>query len=159
MKKYKIKHNPEKCNGCQECVKACARNHGGLNNCDIFEVKGKFYYFSCLQCGKPQCAGACPVGALRKNEVAVILQLELCIGCKNCIEACPFGVPKYNENLGKINKCDLCVDRVRAGKLPYCVEACPNQALEVVYEQPKPKPKPKAKEEKKVEEKKEEAAK
>lgn len=126
-----VLHNTEKCNGCGECVIACERGHHGLSNCRIFKVGEKFAYFSCMQCKKPQCAGVCPVFALyRKGEVVAFDQV-LCVGCKNCIEACPWGVPRFNFNTGTIGKCDLCMDRLERGEAPLCVKACPNSALEI----------------------------
>ena len=139
---YTIVHDSSKCDGCRSCIDACGRAHNlppGKANCRILEVKEvkegevvkKFVYFSCMQCRKPQCAEACPTGAMRREGDVVILKDELCVGCLNCIFACPWGVPIFNENTGKVSKCDLCVDRVKAGQKPYCVEACPNGALEV----------------------------
>ncbi|MGB9761346.1 MAG: 4Fe-4S ferredoxin [Caldimicrobium thiodismutans] len=126
---YTIIHLVEKCTGCEECVKACAEGHEGLSNCRIFQVGSKFAYFACLQCKKPQCASACPVSALvRKGEVVAFYK-EICVGCKNCMEACPWGVPRFNFQTGTIGKCDLCIERVKRGEKPYCVSACPNGAL------------------------------
>lgn len=128
---YTIVHIVENCTGCEECVKACGENHQGLSNCRIFKVGSKFAYFSCLQCKKPQCAAACPVFALAKKGEIVAFYQNLCVGCKNCMEACPWGVPRFNFNTGTIGKCDLCFQRVERGELPYCVSACPNKALEI----------------------------
>ena len=142
---YKVVHNFEICDGCEECVKACAQNHFGLSNCNIFKVGDKFYYFSCMHCKKPQCGAACPVGAISIKDGVVTFNMELCVGCRNCVEACPWGVPKFNFNTGTINKCDLCYDRIIKGEMPFCVSACPNKALELKKIEPKPKPKPQAK--------------
>jgi Fe-S-cluster-containing dehydrogenase component len=134
---YKIKHYPEKCNGCEECIKACKEHHDGLSNCAIYNLNGKYYYFACYHCKKPLCAEACPVGAMERKEEVVVFYPELCIGCLNCADVCPFAVPKFNKNTGKITKCDMCIERIKNGKLPYCVEACPNQALELIKVEPK----------------------
>jgi Fe-S-cluster-containing dehydrogenase component len=146
---YKIVHLPERCVGCKKCVKACAKAHGGVANCEIFEVKGTFVFFHCMHCGNPKCAEACPVGAIQKIEGKILGYVfrtpikeqsivaffsERCVGCKNCMEACVFGAIKENPYLGIINKCDLCYERVVQKKeQPYCVEACPNEALQVKY--------------------------
>ncbi len=142
---YKLKHNPDKCDGCQKCVEACRQAHKGVSNNAIFELNGKFYYFVCVQCVKPACMNACPVGAFEKVEGVVKLYVDRCVGCLNCAEACPFGVPRFNPFTGVITKCDLCIDRVKAGEQPYCVSACPNKALQLLKMEPKAKPKPKAK--------------
>jgi len=139
---YVVEHDSSKCDGCLSCVDACSKAHHlppGVANCRILEVKEvkngevhkRYAYFACMQCRKPQCAEACPTGAMRRDGDVVRLLDELCVGCLNCVFACPWGVPVFNENTGKVSKCDLCIDRVKAGKEPYCVEACPNGALRV----------------------------
>ena len=86
----------------------------------------------CMHCLHPACASACTVGALRKTpEGPVVYDAEKCIGCRYCQYACPFGVPTYDwENpLGLIHKCDMCVNRLAVGEQPACVASCPNGAL------------------------------
>ncbi len=128
---YTVAHDSEKCDGCLSCVSACADTHDGVANCRILQTGKAFVYFSCMQCKKPQCAAVCPTGAMRREKDVVFVVEELCVGCVNCVYACPWGVPEFNPNTGKINKCDLCKDRVSAGEKPHCVAACPNEALAV----------------------------
>jgi len=134
---YKLKHDFNKCDGCGKCVEACKKAHDGVSNNAIFSVNGKYAFFTCVQCPKPACAAACPVGALRREDGVVRLFLDLCVGCLNCVEACLFGVPKFNPYTGKINKCDVCIDRVKNGEDPYCVSACPTGALKLIKVEPK----------------------
>ncbi len=129
---YKLKHTPDKCDGCQKCVEACRQAHNGVSNNGIFSLNGKFFFFTCVQCPKPACAAACPVGALQREDGVVKLYPDLCVGCMNCAEACPFGVPKFNPFTGIITKCDLCIDRLKKGEQPHCVSACPNGALKLL---------------------------
>jgi len=139
---YTVEHDPKKCDGCLSCVEACGRAHHfppGVANCRImeFEVvedgekKKRFAYVFCMQCRKPKCEEVCPTGAIRREEEVVIMEAERCVGCLNCIFVCPWGIPVFNEGTGKVSKCDLCVARVKKGQKPYCVEACPNGALQV----------------------------
>lgn len=86
----------------------------------------------CMHCVHPACASACTVGALRKTpEGPVVYDAEKCIGCRYCQYACPFGVPTYEwqETLGLISKCDMCVERQAQGEEPACVANCPTGAL------------------------------
>jgi formate dehydrogenase iron-sulfur subunit len=86
-----------------------------------------------MHCKHPACAAACTVGALRKTpEGPVVYDADKCIGCRYCQYACPFGVPTYewNNPLGLIVKCQMCVDRLNAGETPACTKACPNGALQ-----------------------------
>lgn len=88
----------------------------------------------CMQCLEPTCVSVCLVGALTKSELGPILyDADRCIGCRYCIMACPFDIPKF-EWLGGmspvIGKCQLCTQtRLAEGRIPACVESCPTGAL------------------------------
>lgn len=86
----------------------------------------------CLHCLEPACASVCPVGALeRQSNGAVIWKAERCIGCRYCVFACPFGIPKFQWDSGAspvIGKCQFCAQHaVFTG--PACASACPTGAL------------------------------
>jgi formate dehydrogenase iron-sulfur subunit len=86
----------------------------------------------CRHCLDPACVSACLVGAMQKTpEGPVIYDSELCMGCRYCLVACPYGVPRYewDEAVPYVRKCTLCYPRLKEGKEPACVEACPNEAL------------------------------
>jgi len=87
----------------------------------------------CNHCKEPACASACFVNAFTKTpEGAVVYDPSVCVGCRYCLVACPFDVPtyQYNEALTpKVMKCTMCHPRLVEGKLPGCVEACPQEAL------------------------------
>ncbi|MEJ2722077.1 MAG: 4Fe-4S dicluster domain-containing protein [bacterium] len=87
----------------------------------------------CNHCKEPACASACFVSAFTKTpEGAVVYNPSVCVGCRYCLMACPFNVPAYEYNNAgspKVVKCTMCYPRVIEGKLPGCVEACPNVAL------------------------------
>jgi formate dehydrogenase iron-sulfur subunit len=86
----------------------------------------------CMHCVDPACVSACPVGALQKMENgAVVYDCTRCIGCRYCMVACPFGIPKFEweEPLPRIRKCTFCVDRQTEGMEPACTAACPTGAL------------------------------
>jgi len=87
----------------------------------------------CNHCNEPACASACPVRAYRKTpEGAVLYDKDVCFGCRYCMVACPFSVPAYDYASAldpRIVKCTMCHDRIRAGGIPACAEACPVGAL------------------------------
>src|SRR5437763_12377745 len=85
----------------------------------------------CMHCDSPTCAEVCPADAIKKGADGVVrsaLQAR-CIGCSNCVLACPFGVPRMNSEFDLMMKCDLCYDRTSVGKKPLCATVCPSQAL------------------------------
>lgn len=92
--------------------------------------EGQYAYIrhACMHCVDPACVSACLVGALTKQENgAVIYNPDKCIGCRYCMIACPFSIPKWewHEPLPYIRKCTLCYPRLKVGKIPACVENCP----------------------------------
>jgi len=98
----------------------------------IKKRQGRGVRFSCMHCLNPTCASACPVGALQKTEIgAVIYHKERCIGCRYCVVACPFKIPKYEwtKPLPYVRKCDFCYSRITAGQSPACAAVCPTGAL------------------------------
>jgi formate dehydrogenase iron-sulfur subunit len=137
-----------KCIGCQECVRACKLANGlgpelphrwnladGLSARSWTSVvegpRGSFVRKQCRHCLQPACVSACPVAALRQTDSgAVIYDRERCMGCRYCMMACPFGVPRYewDQPVPYVRKCTLCLQRLRAGQRPACTEACPTKA-------------------------------
>ncbi|MDP3231238.1 MAG: hydrogenase 2 operon protein HybA [Myxococcales bacterium] len=87
---------------------------------------------SCFHCADPSCVSACPVSAMIKDPVNGIVSysVEACIGCRYCVAACPFGVPRftYDTPKPKISKCELCRHRHADGKYSACAEVCPTGA-------------------------------
>ena len=137
-----------KCIGCFECVKACKKTYDlpgdyprrwtqndGLSALNWTSIVTKpdnhFIRKQCRHCEEPACAAACPVGALHKTaEGPVIYDNYKCLGCRYCMMACPYGIPRYDwdQEIPYVRKCIMCYDRIKAGGQPACTEACPQQA-------------------------------
>ena len=91
---------------------------------------------SCLHCEQPACVTVCPTGASykRAEDGIVLVNADICIGCKLCSWACPYGAREFDEDQGVMRKCTLCVDRiyneniVEEERVPACVKACPAHA-------------------------------
>jgi Fe-S-cluster-containing dehydrogenase component len=97
------------------------------------EVDGfAFMKTSCMHCADPSCVSACPVSAMTKDPVTGIVSYDadICVGCRYCVVACPFGIPKYQYDspTGKIAKCELCRHRTKDGHYSACAEVCPTGA-------------------------------
>jgi formate dehydrogenase iron-sulfur subunit len=144
-----------KCIGCDKCVEACQqandlppekpwrwlRKITDLSSARWTTIKrvrvdgvdgDRFVRRQCRHCLEPACVEACIVGALQKSpEGPIVYDRDICIGCRYCMIACPFEIPRYSweDTVPYIQKCDLCHERVTSeGKLPACVEACPTEA-------------------------------
>ncbi len=133
------------CIGCKRCEEACAEQNGlPYNDAIASEQKQSEHKFTavltkddkfmrrlCMNCQDPACASACPVAALRKTaDGPVIYDADRCMGCRYCMLACPFSVPRYEwgKILPKVRKCTMCPDRVAKGQPTACAEACPTGA-------------------------------
>jgi formate dehydrogenase iron-sulfur subunit len=137
-----------KCIGCSECVIACKKtNHlapdlprrwdldDGLSARNWTSVvkgpKQAFVRKQCRHCLEPACVTACPVGALQKTDTgAVIYDSAKCMGCRYCMMACPYGIPRYDwdEMVPFVRKCILCYEKIKSGSQPACTKACPTGA-------------------------------
>ena len=91
-----------------------------------------FFKAQCMHCVDPACVSACMLGSLQKREHGIVTyKPDLCVGCRYCEVACPFNVPKFefSKVAPKIVKCELCADRIAAGKEPACTTVCPRKAV------------------------------
>ena len=132
-----------RCEGCRACMDACMESHGttgdpfeieelSANANTVVEEKGDYFVRrQCMHCLTPSCASVCPVGALQKTpEGPVVYDADKCIGCRYCMQACPFNVPRYQweSTVPAVVKCDGCIDRARQGEAPACADICPAEA-------------------------------
>lgn len=159
--------NSRSCIGCKACEIACFAVHNKDNGVAgtvgtvgipviprLYVIRTESFTMpvQCRQCENAPCAGACPVGAIKQEDDAIVIDSDGCIGCKNCMLACPFGAislfaaysggeevrqpqlkkqhPNSLEAAAKAvaYKCDLC----REAGSPACVSACPQNALTLV---------------------------
>ncbi|MEM9227858.1 MAG: 4Fe-4S dicluster domain-containing protein, partial [Verrucomicrobiota bacterium] len=134
----------DRCSGCKACVTAC-HSLNGLDETEtwrdvglIHAASNERYYqqtvtTACHHCVDPGCLNGCPVNAYEKDEATgIVLHLDdQCIGCQYCVLKCPYDVPKYNERLGIVRKCDMCHSRLSVGEAPACVQACPTEAIRI----------------------------
>jgi formate dehydrogenase iron-sulfur subunit len=85
----------------------------------------------CKHCVQAGCLEVCPTGAIIRTEFdTVVIQSDVCNGCRDCIAACPFGVIDLNPASGIAQKCTLCYDRLRADLEPACSKACPTDSIQ-----------------------------
>jgi len=137
-----------RCIDCRACMVACSvENNIEMDKTRIWVaglgVTGEFpnlkrgtMVYHCMHCEHPDCMSACPVGAYTKREDGPVLyNPDKCIGCRYCMNACPFGVPHFDYDKGIvdgafIDKCTFCPQRIDNGEEPACVQTCPTDALE-----------------------------
>ncbi len=150
------------CVGCHACAVSCKEWNGGgeagilpdydkygsepdgvwLNRVHSYETEGEGcsrtvnFPRSCLHCEDALCVTVCPTGASykRAEDGIVLVDTDICIGCKLCSWACPYGARELDEDEGVMRKCTLCVDRIydeslpEAEREPACVASCPARA-------------------------------
>jgi len=124
--------DPGKCTGCKQCELACSWVQTGtfqpsksVIRVHIFDEQASFAPYACFQCDEAWCMHACPVNAIDLDDQtgSVVVIDEVCVGCKLCVIACPFGTIFYDKENETAAKCDLC-----AGD-PACAHACPTGAI------------------------------
>jgi formate dehydrogenase iron-sulfur subunit len=137
------------CIGCELCVEACRQEYKlGEDKARRWKMRiddlsatryttivrrpdSRFVRVQCRHCRKPACVSVCLVGAMQKTpEGPVIYDPNRCIGCRYCMMACPYGIPRYDwdKPVPYVRKCTLCYVRLGQGRKPACVEACPTKA-------------------------------
>lgn len=131
--------DPSRCIGCRACEAACREcdSHKGESMIMVDFVDRSAGIATqptvCMHCEDPvaPCAQSCPANAILISDEGVVHQAEpsRCIGCRNCVYACPFGVPKFDTKARLMKKCDLCYDRTSQGLQPWCAQACPTDAI------------------------------
>src|SRR5712691_13415334 len=129
--------DPSRCIGCQGCVHACAEceSHRGISliHLDFVDRSSSPQTTPtvCMHCEDPTCARVCPADAIKQTAEGIVQSAlkPRCIGCSNCVLACPFGVPRYTVAMDQMMKCDMCYDRTSVGLKPMCATVCPSGAL------------------------------
>lgn len=149
------------CDGCKACTVACQQRHylppeqKWIDVYTMTSAGGQQYHLPrlCMMCENPPCLAVCPVGAtFRTDEGLVLVNQDVCIGCRFCMAACPYEARYFNaapppkvprqptpptpewpvpQQMGTVGKCVLCADRLPHGELPACVAGCPMGALYV----------------------------
>jgi formate dehydrogenase iron-sulfur subunit len=151
MTKMSILTDVTRCIGCEQCVQACKKvNNTGEDKPWRWQRKiddlsatrwttivprpgSRFVRRQCRHCLEPACVSVCPVGAMHKTpEGPVVYNSDICMGCRYCMMACPYGVPRYtwSSAVPYVRKCIMCYDKIKSGELkqPACTEACPSEA-------------------------------
>lgn len=154
---YIVHANPDRCIGCKKCEMACVSAHVNMPyreakkrglplmpRIKVMKVGDIKFPTQCHHCMDAPCASACQFGLIQSIDGVVRVNEEMCVGCKMCAMACPFGAIEVGvegetgftgrKNQASAKKCDLCQEwRAENGKdVSACVEACPKNALEIV---------------------------
>ncbi|MGA1846248.1 4Fe-4S dicluster domain-containing protein [Deferribacter abyssi] len=158
MSKNLICYDSISCIRCYACMINCAvenrarqfRDKNKRYELAVNETKESYYYLTpeiheygkypktqkitkfihCNHCENAPCMQICPANAIEKRKNgAVVIHDEICVGCRSCMDACPYNIPKYDIKRNKTYKCIFCYDRVENGLKQACVEACPTGAM------------------------------
>jgi Fe-S-cluster-containing dehydrogenase component len=149
MSEWTIYQDQRRCIGCKACEVHCKIHHDlkpGPRFGEIMTVgpevvagapRMQFVFMPCFHCETAWCVSACPTGAMRRrtSDRIVWVDGDTCIGCTACMTACPWGIPQWDEELGRVVKCDHCRDRLDAGLEPACVTGCVTGSLRWVRKQ------------------------
>lgn len=149
-----------RCDGCRDCIKGCQEQHH-LSESDewikvyeLFDAQGLNFAMPvlCMQCENAPCVRVCPVAATyHRDDGVVVVDQDVCIGCRMCMAACPYDVRVFNwdqpppiderfrahspeftvpQQQGTVSKCTMCVHLLEDGSLPSCLTSC---SMEAVY--------------------------
>lgn len=126
-----------RCIGCQACVRACRHKHAENNTAfrHLKSIEDSYNYLTlaCNHCATPECMRVCPSHCYDKLRNGIVIHHSTrCTGCGRCVTACPFHAPQLIPQTKKIDKCDLCYDRLQQELTPACVNACLVGALRLV---------------------------
>src|SRR5262245_7415488 len=139
--RYGFLIDQRKCIGCHACTVACKSENsvplGSFRTWVKYVETGRFpdteRHFAvlrCNHCDNAPCVTICPVTALFKRENGIVdFNAEYCIGCKSCMQACPYDALYINPNTNTAEKCNFCAHRVEVGLQPACVIVCPEEAI------------------------------
>jgi carbon-monoxide dehydrogenase iron sulfur subunit len=125
----------DKCTGCRLCELVCAVSHDGISNparsrirVMKWEAEGLYVPMTCQQCQDAPCLNVCPVKAISQEAGTgrVLVDYNVCIGCRSCVSVCPFGAMSFNTTDRRVLKCDLC------GGDPQCVRFCDVKAVDFI---------------------------
>ena len=147
---YAFYFDPSRCLQCFACEVACKSEHDLAPRVDekpgsvgprwrqvmtiqdsaSLDTPEEHVSMACMHCGSPNCLSACPTRAIYRDlEFGVVLvDRKRCIGCRYCSWACEFGAPQFGRD-GLMQKCDLCIDRLKQGEQPACVATCCGGAI------------------------------
>ena len=144
MSHYYLFHDKNRCIACHSCEIQCESHKllpSGPRICEVITLPStqaddphteRHMFMTCFHCENPWCVAVCPTGAMKKRRKDGIVYVDraLCIGCKTCIAACPWGSVQWDPSGSKVVKCDYCMDRIDQGLQPACVTVCTTHCLE-----------------------------
>ena len=132
---FALKVEEEKCWGCKACEVACKQENRAPDGARLIriqedgprQVDGRWVFIfranRCRHCENPACVDACAVGAISKRaDSVVVLERDGCVGCRACIEACPYDAIAFDQAANVALKCNLCHHRLDKGLLPACAD-------------------------------------
>lgn len=141
MTNYGFVIDNRRCIGCHACTVACKAEHDdpiGVNKTwvkyiekgDFPNTSRKFSVMRCNHCDDSPCTDVCPVTALWEREDGIVdFDTERCIGCKACMQGCPYDALYIDPETSTAAKCNYCSHRVDSGREPACVTVCPEDAI------------------------------
>lgn len=133
-----------RCIGCHACTVACKQENDVplgvfrtwvkyVESGTFPSVKRDFAVLRCNQCTRAPCVAICPTKALEKRPDGIVdLNRDVCIGCRSCMEACPYDALHFDDSRGVASKCHFCAHRIEQQIAPACAAVCPTQAIQVV---------------------------